>query len=331
MALTARYLARALTGAVLVFTMAACSSGDGETDPGSTGAGDVVPIVASTSVWGDIARQIGGDHVSVTSLIGDPSQDPHEFQPTSRDELAVSRAAVVIVNGGGYDDFLPQMVTAANDTATVITATEVAKPALADSGVDPDNEHIWFSLDAAGAVAKVIGATLAERDPAHRNEFDKNVQEFTASLDPVRAQLASIRQQHGGAPIVVTEPLPLYLTTAAGLKNITPEAFSEAMEEGIDVSPTDLADVLGLFSAGPDAGSDASPGADTGSGAVPASAVRLLIVNEQTASAQSDQVQAAAEAAGVPVLALSETLPADLGYQAWMGQVATDLSARLSS
>ena len=95
----------------------------------------------------------------------------------------------------------------------------------------------------------------------------------------------------------ITEPVPLYLLDAVGLVNVTPAAFSEAIEEGSDVAPRDLEAMLDLIGS-----------AD----------VVLLAYNDQTTSPQTEQVRAAAEAAGIPVVSFSETVPDGLTYPSWM-------------
>lgn len=283
-----------------------------EGNSASTDADDVsdsaaISVVASTNVWGDIAQQVGGDLVTVTSLIYDPSQDPHEFRPSGRDELAVSRADVVIVNGGGYDDVVGQMLASAGADTVVVTAVDAAAQV---PSVDPDNEHLWFDVDAAAAVADAIADALSERDPAHSNEFRDNAASFASSLDPIRQGLDTIQQRDAGTAIAVTEPLPLYLTNAAGLEDVTPEAFSEAMEEGIDVAPADLAAVLDLLAS---------------------NQVALLMYNEQSAGAQVDQVLAAARDNQVPVVSVAELLPEGENYQQWITNYVTELDSTLAA
>jgi zinc/manganese transport system substrate-binding protein len=284
---------------------AAAGSGASETGSAAGARPDQVTIVASTNVWGNIAAQIGGNRVAVTSLISDPSQDPHTFQPSGRDELAVSRADIVIENGGGYDDFLGQMVDSVGHRATVVNAVEAAASV---PSVDPDNEHIWLNTDAVVAVASRIADAIAERDGAHRQAFRDATTAFDHSLKPIRAVLATIADRDAGTPIAVTEPLPLYLAAAAGLTNIAPEKFTEAMEEGIDVSPSDLSEVLRLFTD---------------------HRVRVLMYNEQSASGQAEQVLAAARENGIPVLPLTELLPSGESYQRWMTSMVDQLAELL--
>jgi len=307
---------RILTGVLAAsLVTASCSSAADPasgSDPSSgtkISAAGPVAVVASTNVWGDIAAQIGGSRVSVQSLISDPSQDPHSFQPSGRDELAVSRASLVIENGGGYDDVVAQMVQAVHTDPAVVTATDAARTVIAAAGDDvSDNEHVWFDLDAVTAVAGAIADALAAVDPAGRADYRANLASFTDSMAPLHEAVQRIRAAHSGTPVAITEPLPLYLIQAAGLRNVTPPEFSEAVEEGIDVTPTQLEKTVALFS---------GHRADA------------LLYNEQSTGAQTDQVLAAAKTAGIPVVGVSELLPHGRHYQRWMDSTISELAAAL--
>jgi zinc/manganese transport system substrate-binding protein len=264
-----------------------------------------IPVVASTNVWGDVAAQIGGPRVAVQSLIDDPSQDPHTYQPSGRDELAISRAAVVIENGGGYDDVVSTMLDGVHAEATVVTAMDVAR--AADPQVT-DNEHVWYDLTAVSAVAGRIADALARADPGARGVFEANLASFRAALQPLHRAVDRIRADHAGAPVAITEPVPLYLIESAGLHNLTPGEFSDAVEEGIDVTPSELADTLALF---------------TGH------RVDALVYNSQSTDPQTDRVLAAAQTNGIPVVPVTELLPAGEHYQKWMAGVIADLAAAL--
>lgn len=280
------------------------SSAPASSAPTST-APQQISVVASTNVWGDIAAQVGGDSVAVTSLIHDPSQDPHSFQPSGRDELAVSRADVVIVNGGGYDDFLVQMLASAGDGATVITATEAAAHVPT---IDPDNEHVWLNLDAVQAVAGELARAYSQLVPARADDFRTHLDTFDRSLDPIRAGISAVAAAHAGDPVAVTEPLPGYLLSAADLRDVTPSSFTEAVEEGVDVSPSDLISVLALFDE---------------------HRVKLLVFNEQAASSQAEQVLAAAKENGVAVMPVTELLPSGQHYQQWLAGMVDTLGELL--
>ncbi|MFE1946947.1 metal ABC transporter solute-binding protein, Zn/Mn family [Streptomyces massasporeus] len=282
-----------LTSASLAL-LAGCGSSSDAADAKSAPAR--VAVVASTNVYGDIARRIGGDRVDVTSVIGDPDQDPHSYEADPQNQLALSKAKVVIENGGGYDDFVDHMLKGGHhDSAEVINAVDVSGRTAPKGG--ELNEHVWYDFPTVAKVADRISAALAEADPGDAAAFEKNTAAFKAKLKPLEAREAQIRKAHGGDGVAITEPVPLYMLEACGLVNRTPAEFSEAIEEGDDVSPRVLQESLALFSG---------------------KKVKALVYNEQTSGPQTEKAEAAAKAAGIPVVPVTETLPKGEDYLGWM-------------
>lgn len=256
----------------------------------------VIPVVASTNVYGDIVEQIGTDKVKVVSIISDPAQDPHSYEASTRNQLELSRAKVVVENGGGYDDFMGRMLRSAkNSSANVINAVEVSGKAPAAGG--EFNEHVWYDFPTMGKLADRIAAALARAAPANADAFGQNAKTFKERLTSLQGAEEQIKADHAGAAVAVTEPVPLYLIEASGLRNSTPADFSEAVEEGDDVSARSLQQTLELF---------------TGK------RVEALVYNEQTSSPQTQKVKQAAEASGIPVVPVTETLPQGEDYISWM-------------
>ena len=301
----------AVAGFSLLLT--ACGSGGG-TPPASPGTDDspgIINVVASTNVYGDIAGLIGGDKVSVTAIITKTSQDPHSYEATAQDRLAVSKAELVIENGGGYDGFIHKMADDSNiGHGNILTAVEVAglapeeghtEPAAADEAHDHQhgafNEHVWYSLAAMGKLADSLAAKMGELEPGSAAQFTANAAAFKSGVDGLNARLAALKAKVAGAPVAVTEPVPVYLLEAAGLENRTPEDYTAAIEEGSDVPPAVLK-----------AATELAGSAD----------IRFLAYNEQTEGPQTEALKKAAEAAGVPVLDFSETLPEGKTYLQWM-------------
>jgi zinc/manganese transport system substrate-binding protein len=282
----------ALLALVPVLLLAGCTGARGSAPASS---GETVRVVASTDVWGDIVQRLGGPQVQVDSIITDPSRDPHEYQSDPRDQLAVSRAAVVLLNGGGYDDFLQRMTAAAQEGTRVIDAADAS--GLDEPAGGEFNEHLWYSFAAVEKVAVAVSAALVEADPSHRAAFGKRLAAFRAELQGLEQQEAAIRALAEGKGVAITEPVPLYLTRALGLVNRTPAAFSEATEAGNDVAPSVLLQQLDLLRQ---------------------HRVAVLAYNEQTEGATTDQVLAAAKQAGVPAVGFRETLPQGQGYVEWM-------------
>ena len=291
--------------AVLLAVGAGCSSA------ASTGSGGGVSVVASTNVWGDVAKQVAGalagGKVDITSIISDPSADPHSYEANTRNQLAIKRANLVIENGGGYDDFVRSMRSASGTRATVLDAVQIAGRPTVGGEL---NEHVWYDFPAVEKVAAQIADALVRADPADAATYRANARTFTARVQQLVATEASIKAAYAGAGAAITEPVPLYLLDACGLVNRTPAAFSQAIEAGDDVPARVLQQTLDLFSHRD---------------------VSLLAYNSQTSGAQTDRVRAAAQAAHVPVVPVTETLPAGKDYVSWMAGNLSAVRSALAS
>jgi zinc/manganese transport system substrate-binding protein len=305
-----RRLAALISGAGLALLAGCGSSSDSGSDGGasaSPASDSVVPVVASTNVYGDIVKQIGGDKVDITSVISDPEQDPHSYEANTQNQLALSKAKVVIENGGGYDDFIDRMLKSGNNSsAELINAVKVSGKTAPKGG--ELNEHVWYDFPTVTKIADRIAAALGKADPAGAATFTKNAETFKAKLTSLETKEADIKKQHSGEAIGITEPVPLYMTEAAGLVNKTPADFSEAIEEGDDVSPKILQETLALYSG---------------------KQVKALVYNAQTSGPQTEKVENAAKAAGVPVVPVTETLPKGKDYLGWMTANVDALAAAL--
>lgn len=293
----ARSLLVALTAASSLGLLAGCSSASASpTDsPASASGPGPVQVVASTNVWGDLAATVGGDAVEVTSIITDPSADPHSYEASAQTQLALSKAALVIENGGGYDDFVDTMLGSLDSAPEVINAVDVSgKTAAAGEEL---NEHVWYDFPTVVKVVEEIRDDLSSLDPAHADQYEANATRLTGQIGDLESSVATLKESAAGDGVAITEPVPLYLLDAAGLVNKTPEKFSEAIEEETDVTPTVLQETLDLFSS---------------------HAVDALVYNAQTTGPQTEQVLQAAKQAGVPAVPVTETLPEGDTYVTWM-------------
>ncbi|GAB2758914.1 metal ABC transporter solute-binding protein, Zn/Mn family [Streptomyces bullii] len=299
-----------LTGVCLALLTGCGGSSDSRSGGAAEPAGSAkVAVVASTNVYGDIVRRIGGSRVDVTSVISDPDQDPHSYEADVQNQLALSKAKVVVENGGGYDDFVDRMLNSGhNDSAEVINAVKVSGRTAPRGG--ELNEHVWYDFPTVARIADRVAAALGQADPADAAAFRKRATAFKARLTPLEAQEARIKKEYGGTAVAITEPVPLYMIEASGLVNRTPAQYSEAIEEGDDVSPRVLQETLALF---------------TGR------KVRALVYNEQTSGPQTQKAEQAAKAAGVPVVPVTETLPKGEDYLGWMTANVDALASALGT
>ncbi|SHK70885.1 zinc/manganese transport system substrate-binding protein [Pseudonocardia thermophila] len=293
----------AAVGATAALLLSACGSGT-QSAPAESAA--TVPVVTTTNVYGAIAEAVGGDRVRVTSLMNDAAADPHSFEATPADAADVAEARVVVLNGGGYDDFATKLVETSGDR-TVIDVVELS--GLKAGGDEEFNEHVWYSLPTVAKLAERLAADLAAIDPAGADAYRANAARFTEQVAGLQQRLDAIKARAAGQRVAVTEPVPGYLVEAAGLVDATPAEFAEAIEEDTDPPVAVLQETLDLFSGTP---------------------VRVLIVNTQTTTPTTDQVERAAQTAGVPVVGVSETLPeGQTDYISWMGGQIDALGAAL--
>ncbi|GAB3400158.1 zinc ABC transporter substrate-binding protein [Schumannella luteola] len=297
--------------AVAALGLAGCAS-DSSANAGSGGSADsgTVTVIASTNVYGSIAEAIGGDAVKVTSIIDDPDKDPHEYEADARTQLELSKADIVIENGGGYDDFVDTMLKSAKNTdATVLDAADI-------SGYDQEpsdgefNEHVWYDYPTVGKVAEKFAAAVEKVDPDAADQVKKNLATFQEGLKGLDTDVTALKAKADGKSVAITEPVPLYLLEAAGFSNATPDEFSESIEEGTDAPVRVLQETLALFSD---------------------KKVSVLVYNEQTDGTQTEQVLKAAKDNGIPVVGVTETLPKGDDYLGWQKKIISEISSALGA
>lgn len=248
-------------------------------------------IVAAENVYGDIARQIGGAAVSVTSILSNPNQDPHLFSASPSVARALAVADIVIVNGADYDPWMGPLLSASTAPGrTVITLADLLgrKPG--------DNPHLWYDPRAIPALVPRLVAALAAKDPANAATTRQNGAKLLASLAPLDAHIAALRAKYAGTKITATEPVFGLMAQALGLVVLN-QRFQTAIMNGTEPAPEEVAafeDDLRQRR------------------------VRALIYNAQVTDDLTATLLALAHKSGVPVIGVTETEPAGLTYQQWL-------------
>jgi zinc/manganese transport system substrate-binding protein len=234
--------------AIAFLTLSGCSTT--ETKRWNAGTGEI-KIVASTNVWGSVANLVAGDLATVEAIIYNTNQDPHSYELTARDQLLINEADIVIMNGGGYDDFIQTAVDADSTPAITVNAF------MASGDDETRNEHIWYDVDQVGDVAAVIGAAIESIDESKMDEVESRVADFRAKLADRKAKLVENKAMLMAAfvsqeqlSVFQTEPLVAYLVEDAGYLDATPEEFSEAVEEDRDVPPAVMKEATDLIKRG---------------------------------------------------------------------------------
>jgi zinc/manganese transport system substrate-binding protein len=277
-------------GLIAIPLLTACSD---DASGSSDTAG--VTVVASTNVYADIATVVGGNLVQASSFISSPDQDPHSYEANTRNIVTVSNADVVIENGGGYDDFMDQLLDGASGDPIVLDVVDISGHAAPAGG--ELNEHVWYDFPTIQKLATQLADALGQADSEHASTYRDNAETFNADVQKLIDRESALARTVGGDPVGITEPVPGYLLDALGLENLTPGAFSEAIEEGEDVSVSVLDQTLSLYSD---------------------HQVDALVYNEQTSGPITEQVKQEAEDAGIPVVPVTETLPDGETYVTWM-------------
>ena len=249
-------------------------------------------VVAAENFYGDIARQLGGDRVTVTSIISDPSTDPHQYGSDARDAEAFADARIVIENGLGYDEFVAKLLSVTSNHGRVVLSVAQVLHAADDA-----NPHLWYDLPRIPAVARAVEAALVGADSAHAAVFAANLRAFDASLAPLERILREIRTKYPQAAVAYTERVPGYLLDAAGLTIASPVGFARAIEDGNEPSASDRQAMDDL---------------------VTRHGIRALLYNAQATSPVTQHVRDLAGRAGIPVVAVTETQPrSEPTYQSW--------------
>jgi zinc/manganese transport system substrate-binding protein len=288
-----KLLATAATVAALGLCLGLGLSLPAATTAGAAASG-AVEVVAAENFWGNIAAQIGGRDVTVTSLITSPTADPHLFQTDALDAARLARAQVVIENGAGYDPWMGSLLGADGGHPHLVDAAAV----LHVGGSDP-NPHLWYDLPRIPTVAAAVERALAQAAPRDTPTFARNLAAFDASLAPLDSTLSTIQRDFHHVPVAYTERVPGYLLAAAALDVKTPPGFARAVEDGFDPSAADTVAMRTLITHHD---------------------IDVLLYNVQTVTPVTTQIRALARQHGIPVVGVSETMPAGATtYQRWQG------------
>jgi zinc/manganese transport system substrate-binding protein len=260
---------------------------------GRTGAAEtLLPVVAAENVWGSILRQLGGTHVTVTSLLTDPNADPHDFEASAATARLFAQARYVILNGAGYDAWSQHLVDAdpSNDR-TVMTVADVVGRAPGA------NAHFWYDPACVERVADRITADLARIDPTSAPYYRARRAAFRRALEPYYARIRKIRVAYGGVAVGATESVFAYLAAALGLRLISPPAFMQAVNNGTEPPVSAVVDMDRQLAE---------------------RRIRLLAYNVQTVTAVTTEARRIAERHAIPVIGISETIvPPSATFQAW--------------
>ncbi|MGD0751366.1 MAG: zinc ABC transporter substrate-binding protein [Anaerolineales bacterium] len=283
-----------LVGVILTaFGLSACGgAGASSLSNGGSSGSPTIAVVAAENFYGNIVQQLGAGHVSVVSILSDPNIDPHEYESSVQNGIAVSKAQLVIQNGDDYDTWMDKLLSASpNPKRIVLVGADIANHKLTD------NPHVWYGIDNIQTIAAGITAALEKIDPADTSAFEAASTAFDQSLLPIQQKLSELKSKYAGTPVGLTETIFLYQTGPIGLNVLTPFAYEKAIAEGND------------------------PPADTvvtTNNQINQRLVKVLIYNVQTVTPLTTNLQEAAIKNNIPIVPVSETMPEGKTYQGWM-------------
>ena len=281
---------RALPAGALAFAAAAVIAGCAGI---STASPNGTSVVAAENFWGSIAAQIAGNEASVQSIITNPAQDPHSYEPTANDARVLATSQLAIVNGVGYDPWAPKLLAADPDSSRIVL--DVGKVFGLHDG---DNPHRWYDPADVDTVARTIATDLARLDPKHAGYYQRRLNTFdTAGLAQYHRLIAQINSRYKNVPVGASESIFALQAPALGLNLITPYSFMKANSEGTEVSAQDTI---------------------TAQDQITRHQIKVWIYNSQNATPEIQQLNALARANHIPIATITETLtPATATFEQW--------------
>jgi len=258
---------------------------------GAPAFADPVKVVAAENFYGDMASQIGGANVAVTSILASPDDDPHLFEASPATARALADAKIVIVNGVDYDPWMEKLLganKAPGRTEILVSALVGRKPG--------DNPHLWYDPAAMKAAAKTLVADLIAVDPTHKADYEQGGAKFVQSLKPLDDKIATMRKSYAGQPVTASEPVFGYQAKLIGL-DVRNEKYALAIMNNAEPTPSQVAafenDLKGKK-------------------------VKAMLYNAQASEPAVAKLVQMAKDNSIPVVGVSETEPPNSTYQDWM-------------
>ena len=252
-----------------------------------------VRIVAAENFYGGVAQQIAGSDATVTSILTNPNQDPHDFTTSAQVAKSVADADMVIYNGISYDPWMDKLLANSGKPGRVVI--KVSDLIGAKEG---DNPHIWYDPRTMPALATELAKALTQSAAGGTAEsYQKHLADFNESMKSVADEIAKVKAAAAGLEVTATEPVFGYMAEALGFKMLNYDFQLKIMN-------------------------DAEPPADETAGfekSLRTNTAKILFYNSQVSDPTTERMQAIAKKAGIPIVGVTETQPLDQkNYAAWM-------------
>jgi len=253
-----------------------------------------------------LAAQLGGVHVKVTSMVTDPSADPHQFETSAKSARTFAAANYVILNGAGYDSWGQKLVD-----ANPVKGRKVFNVASLLGKKQGDNPHFWYDPDYVRRVIDQITADYRSLDPQDSAYFTEQREAFLSSLSQYDSLIASIKETYGGAKIGATESIFVYMADSLGLELITPPSFMNAVSAGNDPPTSAVAQMQQQITQ---------------------KQIAVLVYNSQTETLVTTNIKKLASSNGIPMVGITETVvPPNVSFEDWQVTQLTALQQALGA
>lgn len=288
------------TGVVVAYEVSGPPPASGDS-LGACTSHTVINVVAAENFWGSLVSQIGGAHVSVTSIVSDPNTDPHEYQANESDAIAITNAQYVIVNNVGYDDWATQILAADGDSNQTVLNVGDSLGVYVTGGIVTGNPHLWYNPTYVNETVAWMYHNLTTIAPCLTGYFTDQYDNVTASLGTLYHEEAVIKAHFGGTQVASTESIFVYMANATGLDLVSPPAFMEAIAEGNDPPDSSVTEFTQQL----------TPGDGWN--------VSVLVYNAQTVTPITTSMKALAQSNNITVTSVTETIqPPGTSFQVWM-------------
>lgn len=252
-----------------------------------------IQVVIGMDFYGEVAQQVTGNHGKVTSFISNPSVDPHDYQPGTKQAQELGQANVIIENGVGYDSWMNKLVKSnGNSKARVVNVSHLV------GKKDGDNEHLWYQPATVKKLALDLATQFGKADPEHKADYQKNAQRYLTSLKPLDREIARVKRQVNPSnnQVAVSEPVFDYALSNLGYQ-VMDQHFEKAVEDGSDSSPKDINEIQQ---------------------AIKNHQIAFFVNNSQASDSVVKNLIKLAHQNNVPVLNVTETKPKGKTYTQWM-------------
>ncbi|MGC2942834.1 MULTISPECIES: metal ABC transporter solute-binding protein, Zn/Mn family [unclassified Brevibacterium] len=348
------------TAAIASSTALVLSGCGGQTSEADTGT---LNVVTSTNVYADIVSQVAGDFAEVSPIIDDPNQDPHSYEATTQDRLKLSKADLVVQNGGGYDAFMTTMLDASDAEVDVIDTVSASglpgSEGLANEPHDHDHEH-GDDEEAHGGGHSHEGEDGHDHehaDEGHDEEGHEDHEEgheghdhgsfnehvwysvptMTKLVDEAASHLGEALPEHQGEFEANAKEYKAELTALQDDIDAVKKEHGGEKVSATEPIPLWLFADMGLenitsmeFLAAVEEGNDVPPLVlKAAEKQISDGEAVLLGYNTQAAGPQAEALKSTAEDSDVPVVDLAETMPSGTHYADWMGGYITEIATAL--